>query len=479
MSWLTTLLISLLNLGAGVMIGYGALYLRYSSECHMLLETTKAKALDVSKQLEVKYTQLQASHNNCIQGESEWQKKCHDQQSQTLGAHSSLTMKHQSLLEEHADALEKLTMLHKETDSQQQIIQSLRDQVKQLQRGEQQRSDSSHLREQLSLMESLLQDKMQEVQTLEAQLSHSGTTFASSQLLSTLKSAIQRQQWAQTLLQYHTAGPFRVEFTLDVSKATGGDPGSSSSGGSGSSSGGSSSSVGVAGKSLQTFVVELVSAESYSMTVGTFLKLAEAGLYVGTTLRYMDRSGGLVGGNPQQAASKRAQSNLARRLAEHGYGTAPFLWMEQASSSDQPKDASSSSSMDQACGSQPGAFWFPSQGQHFHITLPGNAKLADQMEEATSLASPATPVVAVGPDDDEHGSRRRATGTTACHGRIVQGLAGLYKVFAPTILEDEDNRPRITIANTRVLLPPEGATTTAASSQQQSPQQRHYPRDEF
>ncbi|KAL7557065.1 hypothetical protein ACA910_009900 [Epithemia clementina (nom. ined.)] len=461
--------------------GYGALYLRYSSECHMLLQQTKAKAAtEASKALEGRYKeQLEVARASCKQQtESEWQRKCQDQQSQTLGAHTSLTLKHQSLLEEHANALDKLTLVHKENESQQQIIQSLRDQVKQLQqqqRGEQnqQKSQSNHLREQLSLMESLLEDKIQEVQALEAQLSHTagGNTFASSQMLSNLKASIQRQHWAQTLLQYQTHGPFRIEFTLDVgawgsdTTSTGGGAksltGSShhsvvgGSGGSSSTASSSYSSSSSSSSSLQTFVVEMFSSEYYSMTIGTFLKLAEAGLYTGTTIRYVDSLGVLVGGNPQQAASKRIQSNLARRLAEHGYGMTPFLWIEQAASSSGAGVKSSTSSPDHGCFHRPGSFWFPSQGQQFQITLPSNAKAADRMEEAarttptSSVSTPATNAVAVSPE----GHPQQSGSNDACHGRIVQGLSVLYKVFAPTILEDEENRPRITIANSRVLLP--------------------------
>ena len=470
MSWLTTLLVSLLSLGAGVMGGYGALYLRYNSECRMLLQNAKARAAEASKSLETQYKHLKDAYDECIQGESEFQRKCNDQQSLALGAHSSLAMKHQALLEEHAEGLEKITKLQKENDSQLQLIQSLRQQVKQHQLESQQQqqqqqqqtsetcsSGSPHLVDQLALKESLLQDKMREIQSLkEAQLNHSGSTFPSSQqIVSTLKASIQRQQWAQTLLQYQTRGPFRVEFTLDVSHHY--HHQSTSLGGGGSSSSSSR-------PPLQTFVVEL--AEFYSMTLATFLKLAEAGLYVGTTIRYMDNAAALVGGHPQHAASKRTQSNLSRRLAEHGYGMTPFLWVEhqqqaqrqeqrqqtlaQSQSSSSSSTTSSSGDPFAVCTNRPGAFWFPTQGQQFQITLPATASLAAEMDDAKW---------GFFPDHEKDAAMvLSGGGGEACHGRIFDGLYMLYQVFGSSILEDEENRPRITIANTRVLVPADPQT---------------------
>jgi len=393
MSWITTVLVSVLSLGLGMLGGFGLLYQQYETECQKVLNTASAKAKGSVQQLLTQNEKLTASYNSFRSEAKEAANQCQDTQRQSMEAHSKLMEQHQKILKEHSDAVETIATLQKNSGGFEQALQKLQAERDALILSVTSLKESTNnkklesLTSQLNMAQSMLQQKSQEVTVLEAQLGQelpdddpsTIIPFAAMEKLKTLQSSIQRQHYAQTMLRYNGhQGPLYVKFDMAV---VGPDPNNAHGYG--------------------YMIVELSTKESYSMTLGTFLNMLEADLYRGTILS--NRGDVVVGGNPLQAASKRIQAQLTRRFAEYGWGLEPFLWMENADCDIENTDQ---------------VFWFPSLSSQFQI----------------GTASPAS-----------------------CHGRVVQALSTLHDMLYDasrrnSFLSKDDPPVQVVIQQTDVLL---------------------------
>mmetsp|Transcript_7638 Transcript_7638/g.9994 ORF Transcript_7638/g.9994 Transcript_7638/m.9994 type:complete len:403 (+) Transcript_7638:203-1411(+) len=397
MSWVTTLLVSFLSIGLGVLGGFGGLYQQFSMECNSLLKSADSKATSLSRTLKRSNDEAKEDLVACLEKESQYQRSCQDAQSETLKAHNNLVVQHQKLWQDHDTSMERVTAAQKDLDHSQQITHFLEEKVSELQTAldqaescDQKRVDS--LQQRLNLAQSMLQQKIQEVEALESQLQtrDADTPFAAMEQLQKIQATIQQQHFAQMRLQYggggsgDTSRKTVVEFQVRV---------------------GNLENQQAATPHL-SFQVELSTA--YSMTVGTFLKLVQSDLYVGTTLQIRNgyASPTITGGNPKQSATKRIQANLTRKFAEHGYGMEPFLWNEKQSGGRYDCDENNNFDDDQA------VFWFPTLGPQFQIS-------------------------------------KTISTNTPCHGQVIQGMEDLL----------EQTTEPMMISSVRILEPRQPDTT--------------------
>lgn len=278
--------------GAGLLCGFILFYLMYRSQCAAVVHN---KTLEFNHTME----KLQSVDD----------KKHVERQRHLLNQQTALTERHQNLLE-------RLAETQNEHESTKRLLEESSSKVKQLQAViGQHETDASkaaqtaakkyeRLQRQLELAKTMLDEKVDEVETLKASTSDEqdrrSEQSPNNDAYIHLQSAVRRQNAVQLGLLYGQT-PYMIHLYLKS-------------------------------PSVSAFSVEVQIPAMHEMphAIHSFLTLIKAKAFHETTLSN-DGNGRLVGGSPASSQRKQVQSKLTRLYAEQGYSTEPLLFTERSS----------------------------------------------------------------------------------------------------------------------------------------------------
>jgi hypothetical protein len=244
-------------------------------------------------------------------------KKHIERQKHLLQQQTALTERHQNLLEKLAERqndheVTKL-LLQQESDKVQQMTLSLHETTTAATAADTAATKKTErLQRQLDLAKTMLQEKVDEVEELKANVdeldNHCPTTIKESnnnEAYFQLQSAVRRQNAVQLGLLYGEP-PYMINMYLKSAR-----------------------------QSAFPIEVQIASVHEMPHAIHTFMNLVKAGAFLETTWSQyegMINRGRLIGGSPASTSRKQVQAKLIRRYAEHGYtSTEPLLFPERSS----------------------------------------------------------------------------------------------------------------------------------------------------
>ena len=313
-SVLNILLLYLALLGLGAIGGYTAFYLLFSERCTALMNDVTTKHGEYRTTMQSKYEQALEGQRQCMTDTS-----LKDELSSLQGrleAQSTLTNRHQNLLQQQEDTLTRLGTLQAAHEVASQTVMTLKEELSQtrqlLQQAKKDLQESLTERnkmkqgyeDRVALTGSLLQKRVEEVEALSQQQQHCDVALPQlRQETMHMKNYIRQRNHQACKMEYGN-GPFQVEFRLEFPATMGPE------------------------EEPNKFLVELASLAEMPHTIFTFLDLIDLQLFDDTAFVSANALQ-IEGGAPIHAPTEHTVK-LYERYAKFGYGRTPLAFNEQS-----------------------------------------------------------------------------------------------------------------------------------------------------